>query len=75
MMIESCDNDLVLIGEVVESDKSFVRLLEHGTIDTQDERELLLAKDEITLVGADSPYERSISRLRPNMRPLDRRAI
>ena len=73
LYIEDARDDVVFIGEIIERDADHLRLLEYGTISTQDRRDFLLRDDEITRVEVDGPYERRLRNMPGELvRPLDR---
>lgn len=54
---ERLEPDMCFIGEVTDLDDEMLVLQEFGTFKTRDRRELMVALDEITYVGADGAYE------------------
>lgn len=60
IFIENIDPDIAIIGELVEHDDDYVHLKEYGTMKTQDERDLILLKEEITRVDGEGVYEKTI---------------
>jgi hypothetical protein len=55
--VENIDPDMCVIGEVIEQDGGFVRLIEYGTLKTQDRREIVVDKEAVTRVDYDGRYE------------------
>ncbi|WP_350335080.1 hypothetical protein [Coralliovum pocilloporae] len=58
--IEDLDPDILIIGQLDGHDSNYVKLAEFGRFNSGETNELILAKDEITMVEADTPYCRGL---------------
>lgn len=63
LYIQDIDNEMCIIGEIVEMDDDIIIVKEYGTYASLDRKMLMLSIHEITKIECDGQYERNLHEL------------